>query len=68
MSKREVYIVGAVRTAIGSFGGTLKAQGATGAILTTKAIYELHRTGGRYALATMRIGGGQGIAAVFERS
>lgn len=41
--------------------------GATGAILTIKAIYELHRTGGRYALVTMCIGGGQGIAAVFER-
>jgi acetyl-CoA C-acetyltransferase len=42
--------------------------GATGAIITTKAIYELHRTGGRYALATMCIGGGQGIAAIFERA
>ena len=41
--------------------------GATGAIITTKAVYELHRTGGRYALVTMCIGGGQGIAAVFER-
>ena len=41
--------------------------GASGAILTVKAIYELHRTGGRYALVTMCIGGGQGIAAVFER-
>jgi acetyl-CoA C-acetyltransferase len=41
--------------------------GATGAILTVKAIYELHRTGGRYALVTMCIGGGQGIAAIFER-
>jgi len=41
--------------------------GATGCILTVKAIYELHRTGGRYALVTMCIGGGQGIAAVFER-
>ena len=41
--------------------------GATGAIITTKAIYELERIGGRYALATMCIGGGQGIAAVFER-
>ena len=41
--------------------------GATGAILTVKALYELHRTGGRYALVTMCIGGGQGIAAVFER-
>jgi acetyl-CoA C-acetyltransferase len=42
--------------------------GATGAILTTKAIYELHRICGRYALVTMCIGGGQGIAAVFERA
>ncbi|MDP1537043.1 MAG: acetyl-CoA C-acyltransferase family protein [Burkholderiales bacterium] len=41
--------------------------GATGALLTVKAIYELQRTGGRYALVTMCIGGGQGIAAVFER-
>ncbi|HTX03652.1 MAG TPA: acetyl-CoA C-acyltransferase family protein [Candidatus Acidoferrales bacterium] len=41
--------------------------GATGAILTIKAIYELMRTGGRYALVTMCIGGGQGIAAIFER-
>ena len=42
--------------------------GATGAILTVKALYELQRTGGRYALVTMCIGGGQGIAAIFERS
>jgi acetyl-CoA C-acetyltransferase len=42
--------------------------GATGAIITIKALYELHRTGGRYALATMCIGGGQGIAAIFERA
>tara|TARA_R110002073_G_scaffold302015_2_gene469605 strand:- start:1936 stop:3120 length:1185 start_codon:yes stop_codon:yes gene_type:complete len=41
--------------------------GATGCILSIKAIYELHRSGGRYALVTMCIGGGQGIAAVFER-
>lgn len=41
--------------------------GATGSILAVKALYELHRTGGRYALVTMCIGGGQGIAAVFER-
>ena len=41
--------------------------GATGSILTIRAIYELHRCGGRYALVTMCIGGGQGIAAVFER-
>jgi acetyl-CoA C-acetyltransferase len=42
--------------------------GATGCILTVKALYELARTGGRYALVSMCIGGGQGIAAVFERS
>ena len=41
--------------------------GCSGAFLATKAIYELHRTGGRYALVTMCIGGGQGIATVFER-
>ncbi|WP_109478163.1 acetyl-CoA C-acyltransferase family protein [Paraburkholderia sp. C35] len=41
--------------------------GATGAIISTKAIHELLRTGGRYALVTMCIGGGQGIAAVYER-
>jgi len=42
--------------------------GATGAILAVKSLYELRRTGGRYALATMCIGGGQGIAAIFERA
>jgi len=41
--------------------------GATGCILTVKAINELHRTQKRYALVTMCIGGGQGIAAIFER-
>jgi acetyl-CoA C-acetyltransferase len=41
--------------------------GASGAIIATKAIHELHRIQGRYALATMCIGGGQGIAVVFER-
>jgi acetyl-CoA C-acetyltransferase len=41
--------------------------GATGAIIATKAIHELHRIQGRYALATMCIGGGQGIAVLFER-
>jgi acetyl-CoA C-acetyltransferase len=40
--------------------------GATGALITVKALYELRRTGGRYALVTMCIGGGQGIAAIFE--
>ena len=41
--------------------------GATGAINTVKIVHELHRTGGRYGLVTMCIGGGQGIAAIFER-
>jgi len=41
--------------------------GATGCILTVKAMYELQRTGKRYALITMCIGGGQGIAAIIER-
>ena len=40
--------------------------GATGAIIMTKLIYELHRTGGRYGLATMCIGGGQGIAVIID--
>lgn len=40
--------------------------GATGAIITTKLVYELQRTGGRYGLTTMCIGGGQGIAAIWE--
>ncbi|HEX5843367.1 MAG TPA: acetyl-CoA C-acyltransferase, partial [Pseudomonas sp.] len=42
--------------------------GATGAIIATKAVHELHRIQGRYALVTMCIGGGQGIAAIFERT
>ena len=41
--------------------------GATGCILTVKAMYELQRTGGHYGLITMCIGGGQGIAAIIER-
>jgi acetyl-CoA C-acetyltransferase len=41
--------------------------GATGAILTVKALHELARIGGRYAVVSLCIGGGQGIAAVFER-
>ncbi|WP_442809095.1 acetyl-CoA C-acyltransferase family protein [Trinickia soli] len=40
--------------------------GATGAVITVKALDELQRIGGRYALVTMCIGGGQGIAAIFE--
>jgi acetyl-CoA C-acetyltransferase len=42
--------------------------GATGAINTVKLVYELQRTGGRYGLVTMCIGGGQGIAAIWERT
>jgi acetyl-CoA C-acetyltransferase len=42
--------------------------GCSGAFLATKAIYELQRTSGKYALVTMCIGGGQGIAAIFERA
>lgn len=42
--------------------------GATGALITVKALHELNRIGGRYALVTMCIGGGQGIAAIFERA
>jgi acetyl-CoA C-acetyltransferase len=41
--------------------------GATGALITVKALYELQRIEGRFALVTMCIGGGQGIAAIFER-
>jgi acetyl-CoA C-acetyltransferase len=41
--------------------------GASGAVIATKALHELHRVNGKYALVTMCIGGGQGIAAVFER-
>jgi acetyl-CoA C-acetyltransferase len=41
--------------------------GATGCLITVKALYELHRIQGRYALVSLCIGGGQGIAAIFER-
>lgn len=41
--------------------------GATGSVITVKALYELQRTAGKYAVVTMCIGGGQGIAALFER-
>jgi len=41
--------------------------GCSGAFITTKALHELQRIGGRYALVTMCIGGGQGIAVIFER-
>ena len=52
--------------ALGS--GSARGWAHIGAILTTKAIYELQRTGKRYGLVTMCIGGGQGIAAIFERA
>ena len=52
---------------IGAQAVTCAGGMGSGAFLATKAVYELHRTGGRYALVTMCIGGGQGIAAVFER-
>ena len=42
--------------------------GATGAVITVKALYELARVGGRYAMVSLCIGGGQGIAALFERA
>ncbi len=42
--------------------------GATGAILTTKILHELGRTGGRYGLVTLCVGGGMGIAGIFERA
>jgi acetyl-CoA C-acetyltransferase len=41
--------------------------GATGSVITVKALYELQRTSGKYAVVSMCIGGGQGIAALFER-
>jgi acetyl-CoA C-acetyltransferase len=54
---REVIVLSGVWTAVGGYGGSL----------TIKALYELARTAGRRALVTMCIGGGQGIAALFER-
>ena len=42
--------------------------GATGAVLTVKVLHELHRTNGQYGLVTLCIGGGMGIAAIFERA
>jgi acetyl-CoA C-acetyltransferase len=41
---------------------------ATGAILTVKSVYEFTRTGGRYALVTMCMASGQGIAAILKRA
>ncbi len=41
--------------------------GATGSVIATKCIHEMHRVNGKYGLATMCIGGGQGIAVIFEK-
>jgi len=64
---RDVGLDPAVVNANGGAVAMGHPVGATGAILTVKALYELQRTGKRYALVTMCIGGGQGIAAIFER-
>jgi acetyl-CoA acetyltransferase len=55
---------------VNPFGGAIALGhpvGATGAILTVKLMHGLERTNGRYGVVTMCIGGGQGMAAVFER-
>ena len=52
---------------LGAVCRTAEVAGATGVILTIKAINELHRSGGRYALVSLCIGGGQGMAAIIER-
>lgn len=64
---RELKLDAAKVNPNGSGIGLGHPIGATGAIITTKALHELQRVGGRYALVTMCIGGGQGIAAIFER-
>jgi len=64
---RELGLPPDLTTPIGSGVSLGHPIGATGAILAVKALYELRRTGGTYALTTMCIGGGQGIAAIFER-
>ena len=56
-----------MRVNLNGSGIWLHPVGATDAILAVKSLYELKRTGGRYALVTMCIGGGQGIAAIFEQ-
>ena len=64
----SVNLSGALRTNPNGSGISLgHPLAATGAILVVKALYELRRTAGRYALVTMCIGGGQGIVAIFER-
>ena len=56
-----------LRTVLPAFATPSNPLDVTGALLTVKALHELQRTGGKYALVTMCIGGGQGIAAIFER-
>lgn len=78
----QAFICDAVRTPFGRYGGALSRVraddlggaialghplGASGARLVTMAVNRLHATGGRYALCTMCIGVGQGIAVVLER-
>jgi|GraSoi2013_115cm_1033766.scaffolds.fasta_scaffold35198_2 acetyl-CoA C-acetyltransferase len=60
-ASRQVVVLSGVRTPAGSRSAT-RSVAATGALITVKALYELARTGGRYALVTMCIGSGQGIA------
>jgi len=64
---RELDLPGDRTNPYGGSIGLGHPIGATGALLTVKAIYELERIGGRFALVSMCIGGGQGIAAIFER-
>jgi len=93
MSKlRRAAIVAPVRTAVGTFGGSLRGVpvedlaatervningsgislghpiGATGVRIMTSMLHEMKRRGARYGLETMCVGGGQGVAAVFERA
>lgn len=63
---RELELPGERLNPNGSGIGLGHPIGATGAVITVKALYELKRTGGRYAMVSLCIGGGQGIAALFE--
>ena len=65
-----LQVLGADPARLNANGGAIALGhpvGCSGAFIATKALYELQRIGGRYALVTMCIGGGQGIAAIFER-
>jgi len=63
---RRTQDYGEISTPVWETSSTGHPIGATGCILTVKALYELRRIGGKYALVSMCIGGGQGIAAIFE--